>query len=70
MPTPAAELRASLERHNKTFESLLKLIPARYYLVQEESEEQASTGCEYTGEDCLTRFLLLRGADRLQIPEA
>ncbi|KAF9446466.1 SURF6-domain-containing protein [Macrolepiota fuliginosa MF-IS2] len=41
MPTSVATLRASLERHNDTFESLLKLIPARYYLVQEESEEQA-----------------------------
>ena len=42
MPTPVTELRASLERHNQTFETLLKLIPARYYLVHEESEEQVS----------------------------
>jgi hypothetical protein len=40
MPTSAAELKASLEKHNATFESLLKLIPAKYYLVQEETEEQ------------------------------
>ncbi|KAH9926060.1 surfeit locus protein 6-domain-containing protein [Fomitopsis serialis] len=43
MPTPAADLRASLERHNQTFETLLKLIPARYYLVQEQSEEQIAS---------------------------
>jgi hypothetical protein len=40
MPTPVATLRASLEKHNDAFESLLKLIPAKYYLFQEESEEQ------------------------------
>ena len=40
MPTPAATLRASLERHNATFEALLKLIPAKYYIVQDQSEEQ------------------------------
>lgn len=42
MPTPAATLRASLEKHNDAFESLLKLIPAKYYIVQDQSEEQAS----------------------------
>ena len=40
MVTPPDVLRASLERHNATFETLLNLIPARYYLVQELSEEQ------------------------------
>jgi hypothetical protein len=46
MPTPTAELYASIEKHNETFESLLKLIPARYYLVQEETEEQVrSSSC-------------------------
>jgi len=40
MPTSSAVLRASLERHNDTFESLLKLIPAQYYIVNEETEEQ------------------------------
>ncbi|KXN85271.1 Surfeit locus protein 6 [Leucoagaricus sp. SymC.cos] len=43
MPTPVATLRASLERHNDVFESLLKLIPAKYYLVPEESEEQLAS---------------------------
>ncbi|EIN14640.1 SURF6-domain-containing protein [Punctularia strigosozonata HHB-11173 SS5] len=42
MPTPAADLKASLEKHNATFESLLNLIPAKFYLVQEETEEQAN----------------------------
>ncbi|CAA7263382.1 unnamed protein product [Cyclocybe aegerita] len=42
MPTPAAALRASLEKHNETFESLLKLIPAQYYIVNDDTEEAAS----------------------------
>ncbi|KAJ4490066.1 surfeit locus protein 6-domain-containing protein [Lentinula aciculospora] len=41
--TPIPTLRASLERHNDTFETLLKLIPAKYYLVQELTEEQAAS---------------------------
>lgn len=40
MPTPVAVLRASLEKHNDTFESLLNLIPPQYYIVNEETEEQ------------------------------
>jgi hypothetical protein len=40
MPTPSAVLQNSLEQHNATFESLLRLIPAKYYLVREEPEEQ------------------------------
>jgi len=40
MPTPIPTLRASLERHNDAFESLLKLIPAQYYIVNDASEEQ------------------------------
>jgi hypothetical protein len=43
MPTSAPELKASLEKHNATFESLLNLIPAKYYLVQDLSEEQVSS---------------------------
>ncbi|KAG6849469.1 hypothetical protein H0H93_008196 [Arthromyces matolae] len=41
MVTTQATLRASLEAHNHTFESLLTLIPAKYYFVQN-SDEQAS----------------------------
>ena len=45
MPTPAATLRASLEKHNDTFETLLKLIPAKYYIVEDQTEEQVRTLC-------------------------
>ena len=45
MPTPAATLRASLEKHNDTFESLLKLIPAKYYIVEDQTEEQVRKLC-------------------------
>ena len=38
--TPTAVLRASLERHNDVFESLLKLIPAQFYIVNDETEDQ------------------------------
>lgn len=41
MPTtPISDIKSSLERHNDTFETLLKLIPAKYYIVQELTEEQ------------------------------
>lgn len=41
MPTtPTAVLRASLERHNDVFESLLKLIPAQFYIFNDETEDQ------------------------------
>ncbi|KII91878.1 hypothetical protein PLICRDRAFT_52001 [Plicaturopsis crispa FD-325 SS-3] len=43
MVTSPTSLHSSLERHNDTFESLLKLIPARYYLVQQETEEQIAS---------------------------
>jgi hypothetical protein len=39
-PTPANLLRASLEQHNETFENLLKLIPAQYYIVDEQKLEE------------------------------
>ncbi|KAF8586928.1 hypothetical protein K439DRAFT_1631227 [Ramaria rubella] len=43
MTTPIAALRASLEKHNDVFESLLKLIPAKHYLVRDpDGEEYAS----------------------------
>ncbi|CAE6424731.1 unnamed protein product [Rhizoctonia solani] len=38
--TPSHELRASLERHNKAFETLLQLIPAKYYLHQERDDDE------------------------------
>ncbi|GJE86390.1 RRP14 and SURF6 domain-containing protein [Phanerochaete sordida] len=43
MATATSVLQASLEAHNATFEALLNLIPARYYLVQELSEEQIAS---------------------------
>ncbi|KAF8172033.1 surfeit locus protein 6-domain-containing protein [Mycena galopus ATCC 62051] len=43
MPTPSSVLQASLEAHNDTFESLLKLIPAKYYIPLEQTEEQAAS---------------------------
>ncbi|KAJ7093206.1 surfeit locus protein 6-domain-containing protein [Mycena epipterygia] len=43
MPTASTVLQASLESHNETFESLLKLIPAKYYLPLEQTEEQAAS---------------------------
>ncbi|KAG6906767.1 hypothetical protein DXG01_012243 [Tephrocybe rancida] len=42
MVTAPATLRTSLEAHNDTFEALLRLIPAKYYIVQDQTEEQAS----------------------------
>ncbi|KAF8898713.1 surfeit locus protein 6-domain-containing protein [Infundibulicybe gibba] len=43
MTTATSVLKNSLERHNDTFEALLKLIPARYYIVQDQTEEQAAS---------------------------
>ncbi|KAG6826350.1 hypothetical protein H0H92_000233 [Tricholoma furcatifolium] len=42
MVTAPAALRDSLEAHNNTFEALIKLIPAQFYVSQEQTEEQAS----------------------------
>ena len=49
MPTATSVLQASLENHNEAFESLLKLIPAKYYLVNEDAEAQASTPISHQG---------------------
>ncbi|KAJ7259588.1 surfeit locus protein 6-domain-containing protein [Mycena haematopus] len=43
MPTASSVLQASLEAHNETFENLLKLIPAKYYLPLEQTEEQVAS---------------------------
>ncbi|KAI0698977.1 surfeit locus protein 6-domain-containing protein [Cerioporus squamosus] len=40
MPTATSVLQASLEKHNEAFESLLRLIPAKFYLVQDDAEAQ------------------------------
>ena len=36
--TSPTELRESLERHNKTFEALVNLIPAKHYIPANEEE--------------------------------
>jgi 60S ribosome biogenesis protein Rrp14 len=51
MPTPTAVLRASLEQHNDVFESLLKLIPAQFYIIKDETEDQVR-------QDFITLFFL------------
>ncbi|OBZ76061.1 Ribosomal RNA-processing protein 14 [Grifola frondosa] len=38
MPTATTVLQSSLEKHNETFENLLKLIPARFYLLQDDAD--------------------------------
>lgn len=38
MPTTTSILQASLEQHNQTFETLLSLIPAKYYLVRDSDD--------------------------------
>jgi len=40
MSTPTAVLQNSLEAHNNGFESLLRLIPAKYYLIHDEPDDQ------------------------------
>lgn len=40
MPTPTSVLRASLEKHNETFETLLSLIPAKFYLARDDNNDQ------------------------------
>lgn len=37
--TDTKELKASLEKHNETFETLLNLIPAKYYLPKDPDEQ-------------------------------
>ncbi|KAF9531203.1 surfeit locus protein 6-domain-containing protein [Crepidotus variabilis] len=43
MPTPPSVLRVSLEKHNDAFEALLKLIPAQYYIVNDDADEQIAS---------------------------
>lgn len=40
MPTPASVLRESLEKCNETFETLLSLIPAKYYIMRDDNDDQ------------------------------
>lgn len=68
MPTPSATLRASLEKHNDTFESLLKLIPAQYYIVNDETEEQVSYLSWNSQSQALSSSLSQKGS--LEVSEA
>lgn len=65
MPTPTAVLRASLERHNDVFESLLKLIPAQFYIVNDETEDQV---WHISQSLCMVGWKPIQG--RLKIPKA
>ena len=47
MSTPQDVLRTSIETHNDTFESLLKLIPPKYYLVNEDDPDTAVRSGKY-----------------------
>ncbi|KAJ3554662.1 hypothetical protein NM688_g2990 [Phlebia brevispora] len=46
MVTTVEEVQSSLERHNTTFERLLNLIPAKYYL-EREPEDEAIASSKY-----------------------
>ncbi|KAH9995927.1 surfeit locus protein 6-domain-containing protein [Russula compacta] len=43
MPTPASDLQESLEKCNETFETLLSLIPAKYYIVRDDNNDQGTS---------------------------
>lgn len=43
MALSTGEIQKSLERHNDAFESLLKLIPAKYYIPPDDSSEAAGS---------------------------
>ena len=45
MPTATSILQASLEKHNETFETLLSLIPAKYYLVRDDNNDEVGFHC-------------------------
>ena len=40
MPTTTSVLRPSLEKHNETFETLLSLIPAKFYLARDDNNDE------------------------------
>jgi hypothetical protein len=40
MATTTSVLRPSLEKHNETFETLLSLIPAKFYLARDDNNDQ------------------------------
>ncbi|KAG1882293.1 surfeit locus protein 6-domain-containing protein [Suillus fuscotomentosus] len=46
-PTPVEVLRASVEAHNDTFEALLNLIPAKYYLPKDDHDADDNVPSKY-----------------------
>ncbi|KAG1840536.1 surfeit locus protein 6-domain-containing protein [Suillus tomentosus] len=46
-PTPVEVLRASVEAHNDTFEALLNLIPAKYYLPKDDHDADDNVSSKY-----------------------
>ena len=55
MPTSQDVLRASIETHNDTFESLLSLIPPKYYLVKEDDADTVRR--DHTNRSCTNSTL-------------
>ncbi|KAL4067464.1 surfeit locus protein 6-domain-containing protein [Scleroderma yunnanense] len=47
MPTSTDDLRTSIEAHNDIFESLLRLIPPKYYLIKDDDTEGPHTSNKY-----------------------
>ena len=45
MPAATSALQASLEEHNKAFETLLSLIPPKYYVVRDDNNDQVRFHC-------------------------
>lgn len=56
MSSSTSAIQSSLERHNDTFESLLKLIPAKYYLAKDPADDQVCIA------ECLHKFSRLTNA--------
>jgi 60S ribosome biogenesis protein Rrp14 len=50
MPTAPSDLRASLEKHNQTFETLLSLIPAKFYLARDDNNDQVGSIVSLSGQ--------------------
>ena len=49
MPTATSVLRSSLEKHNETFENLLSLIPAKFYLARDDNNDQVGSIVSLSG---------------------
>lgn len=47
MTVPLDVLRESIVKHNGTFESLLNIIPARFYISKDPDEAEVNANCEF-----------------------